>query len=65
MLPAEFRKQDRIHPGQSFDVERVDAGQYLIKRQLVGNNEGLVDWLLSCPEQDWFQGISSESTDTL
>jgi AbrB family looped-hinge helix DNA binding protein len=65
VLPAEFRKQDRIRPGQDFDIERVEAGRYLIKRRPAGNNEGLVDWLLACPEQEWFQAISSESTDTL
>lgn len=28
-------------------------------------NEGVVDWLLSCPEKDFFVPIESESTDTL
>lgn len=28
-------------------------------------NEGLVDWLLSCPEKGYFVAIDSESTDTL
>jgi predicted DNA-binding antitoxin AbrB/MazE fold protein len=27
--------------------------------------EGVVDWLLACPEKDWFQSLPSESTDTL
>ena len=28
-------------------------------------NEGLVDWLLACPEKGFFVPIDSESTDTL
>jgi AbrB family looped-hinge helix DNA binding protein len=28
VLPAEFRRMDRIEPGQEFDVERVDRGDY-------------------------------------
>jgi|tagenome__1003787_1003787.scaffolds.fasta_scaffold20630032_4 hypothetical protein len=26
---------------------------------------GTVDWLLDCPEKNWFQPLPSESTDTL
>jgi len=28
-------------------------------------NRGLVEWLRSCPEHDWFVEIESESTDSL
>lgn len=28
-------------------------------------NEGVVDWLLACPEKDFFVPIQSESTDTV
>lgn len=28
-------------------------------------NQDLLDWLLSCPEKDFFVPIESESTDTL
>lgn len=65
VLPAELRAQDGILPGQSFDIERLEAGQYLLKKQPVRNNEGLVDWLLACPEKGWFEPLPSESTDTL
>jgi AbrB family looped-hinge helix DNA binding protein len=65
VLPAEFRQQDRILPGQAFEIERLEAGQYLLKKQPVADNAGLVDWLLACPEKDWFRPIESESTDTL
>ena len=64
-MPAAFRAQDRIAAGQEFDVERVEAGSYLLKRRPVPDNRGLVDWLLACPEKDWFQPLASESTDPL
>lgn len=65
VLPAALRERDRIAAGQKFDIERLEAGQYLLKRQAVPDNEGLVDWLLACPEKDWFQPVPSEFTDTL
>lgn len=65
VLPAELRQQDQILPGQQFQVERLEAGQYLLKREPAGDNAGVVDWLLSCPSGDWFQTIPSESTDEL
>ena len=65
VLPAALRERDRLFTGQTFDIERLDAGQYLLKRQPVPDNDGLVDWLLACPEKDWFQPVVSESTDSL
>ena len=65
VLPAPLRERDRIAPGQTFDIERLEAGQYLLKRQPMPDNDGLVDWLLACPEKGWFQPIASESTNTL
>ena len=65
MLPAPLRERDRIAAGQAFDIERIEAGQYLLKRQPVPDNEGVVEWLLACPSKDWFQPIPSESTDSL
>lgn len=65
VLPAEFRKQDRIRSGQRFDIERLEAGSYLLKKSSGPSNEGVVDWLLACPEKGWFEPISSESTDDL
>ena len=61
-MPAELRQRDKIRPGQRFAIERLDAGQYLLKRQPDQDNRGLVDWLLACPEKGWFVPISSEST---
>jgi AbrB family looped-hinge helix DNA binding protein len=65
VVPAEIRRQDRIEPGQQFEFERIDRGEYRLVRQAPRPNEGVVDWLLACPEKDFFQSISSESTDTL
>ena len=65
VLPAELRKRDGIRSGQPFEIERLDAGQYLLTRQPAPDNAGLVDWLLNCPEKGWFQPIPSESTDML
>ena len=49
VMPASLRERDRITAGQKFDIERLEAGQYLLKRQPVPDNAGLVDWLLACP----------------
>lgn len=65
VLPAELRQQDRIEPGQEFDVERLDRGEYRLMRRSARPNEGLVDWLLACPEKGYFVPIESESTDSL
>lgn len=65
VLPAELRQQDGIEPGQEFEVERIDADEYRLTRLSPAPNEGLVDWLLACPEKDYFAPIESESTDTL
>lgn len=65
VLPAEVRRRDGIQPGQQFDVERIERGEYRLRRREPARNEGLVDWLLSCPEKDFFVPIESESTDSL
>jgi len=64
-LPAEFRRQDHIAPGQVFEIERLDRGEYRLARHSAPPNEGVVDWLLACPEKGFFVPIESESTDTL
>ncbi len=64
VLPAELRQLDRIESGQEFDVERVGPGEYRIVRR-PPSNEGLVDWLLACPDKGFFVPIESESTDTV
>jgi len=65
VLPAQIRQQDDIRPGQRFDVQRVDRGKYRLIRQEPVPNEGVVNWLLSCPVKGYFAPIPSESTDEL
>ena len=65
VLPAEFRHADRIEPGQEFDVERLDRGDYRLVRRATPPNQGAIDWLLSCPQKGFFVPVDSESTDTL
>ena len=65
ILPAELRKQDDIEPGEEFEVQRIDHGEYRLLRLRPSSNEGLVDWLLACPEKGYFVPIESESTGAL
>ena len=65
VLPAELRNLDSLRSGQRFEVERLDEGEYLLKRKGAPANDGLVDWLMACPAKDWFEPLPSESTDTL
>lgn len=51
VLPAEFRLQDRVEPGQEFEVERLDRGEYRLMRRSPAPNEGALEWLLACPEK--------------
>ncbi len=65
VLPAELRQRDDIKAGQEFEVERLDADEYRLRRVSPAPNEGLVDWLLACPGKGYFVAIDSELTDTL
>jgi hypothetical protein len=65
VLPVEFRRMDRVLPGQEFDVERQGRGDYRLVRRAAPWKQGAVDWLLACPQKDFFVPIDSESTDTL
>jgi AbrB family looped-hinge helix DNA binding protein len=65
VLPAQLRHDDHLKPGDEFEIERLDTGEYRLVRRRAIPNHGLVDWLLACPEKDWFVPIESESTDDL
>jgi AbrB family looped-hinge helix DNA binding protein len=65
VLPAELRQQDRVEPGQEFEIERLARGEYRLKRRSTRANEGVVEWLLACPAKGFFVPIESESTDTM
>jgi AbrB family looped-hinge helix DNA binding protein len=62
ILPAEIRQRDAIEPGQEFEVERLDRGEYRLKRRERRRNEGLVKLLLACPVKGWFKPM--DRTDT-
>lgn len=65
VIPAELRESDSISPGDSFEIEKVRDGEYMLRRVKETPNKGLTDWLLSCPVKGYFEPIPSESTDTL
>lgn len=65
VLPTQLREQDRIRPGQEFEVERVCRGHYRLTRRPAHRNEGLIDLLLHCPVKGYFTPIESEPIDNL
>lgn len=65
VLPVELRREDRILPGQCFEIQRLQAGEYLLRRTAQPGARGLLAWLRSCPEQGWYQPLPSESTDQI
>ena len=65
VLPAEIRQRDRIEAGQQFEIERLDRGDYRLVRRAPPPNAGVLDWLLACPDKEFFVPIVSESTDSL
>jgi AbrB family looped-hinge helix DNA binding protein len=65
IIPIELRTEDSISPGDSFEIQKVRSGEYLIRRVREAPNKGLTDWLLSCPVKGYFQPVLSESTDAL
>jgi len=65
VIPVELRQQDQIEPGQVFAVERIDRGEYRLVRTAAPMNDGVVAWLLACPEKDFLVPVESQSTDSL
>jgi hypothetical protein len=51
--------------GRNSEIERLDRGEYRLVRRTGRPNEGVVDWLLACPEKGFFVPIESQSTDVL
>jgi len=62
VIPAEIREEDEIKPGQEFEIERLDRGEYRLKRAEKERNAGLVQLLLSCPVKDWFHPMDRTET---
>jgi AbrB family looped-hinge helix DNA binding protein len=66
VLPVALRQQDDIRAGQEFDVERIQEGEYLLKRRTRRRNQGLVTLLLQCPVKGWFKAPArTDSTDDI
>ncbi|MFM1919245.1 MAG: hypothetical protein RLZZ303_879 [Candidatus Hydrogenedentota bacterium] len=66
VIPVEFRRQDALHPGQEFEIERLESGRYLLELKSKPPNEGLLDILLSCPVKDWFEPVErTQNTDDI
>jgi AbrB family looped-hinge helix DNA binding protein len=57
VLPAALRKKDGIKPGDEFTVERIARGAYRLVHRTRATNEGVIDWLLACPEKGFFVPI--------
>ncbi|MBI3736923.1 AbrB/MazE/SpoVT family DNA-binding domain-containing protein, partial [Candidatus Sumerlaeota bacterium] len=55
VLPAEIRRRDDIKPGEEFDIERLDQGEYSLTRKTRRRNRGLVQILLNCPVKGWYK----------
>jgi hypothetical protein len=62
VLPAELCRQDNIEPSQELEIERIARGEYRLKRLSLPRNQGLLDWLLACPEKGFFVPVESEPT---
>jgi AbrB family looped-hinge helix DNA binding protein len=62
VLPAEIRREDDIRPGQQFEIERIDCGEYRLIRKARRQSARLVDLLLACPAKGWFQPMDRGET---
>jgi len=62
VLPAEIRRRDDIRTGQEFEIERIDRGEYRLKRMAPRRNQGLVKALLACPVKGWFKPARGAQT---
>jgi len=66
VLPAELRRRDAIKPGEEFEIEAIDRGEYTLKRVKRRPNRGLVDLLLACPVKGFFRPLDrTETTDSI
>ncbi len=65
VLPAELRAQDAILPGQQFSIERVEPGEYILRKLALPEHPGTAKWLAACPVRDWFEELPADSTESL
>jgi predicted RNase H-like HicB family nuclease len=57
-------------PGLATEAETIEDLTHRLRTMIpelleANGNGGVVDWLLACPEKDFFVPIESESTDAL
>ncbi|MBX7210760.1 MAG: hypothetical protein K1X78_20805 [Verrucomicrobiaceae bacterium] len=52
-FPDEYREADSLQPGQPCDIERLGHGEYRLRFSEPAPRNW-VEWLLACPEKDWF-----------
>ena len=62
VLPVEIRERDDIRPGQQFEIERIERGEYRLKRKAPPRNRGLVKLLLACPSKGWVRPLDRTET---
>lgn len=60
VIPSEIRQQDAIEPGQELEIERIGCGEYRLACSSPPRNQGLLEWLLACPEKSFFVPIEAE-----
>ena len=65
VLPADLREQDRVRPGEQFEIERLGSGQYLLSKSASSDKVGVLEWLRACPEKNWFRPLPPGSTDEI
>jgi hypothetical protein len=63
--PTTVGAKDHLKSEEELPIERVEENQCQLVQRRGLPNEGLVDWLLACPEKGFFIPIESESTDTV
>jgi len=62
VLPAELRRKDDIRPGERFEIERIDRGDYRLTRMTRRRNAGLMSLLLACPARGRFRPLDRTET---
>ncbi len=62
VLPSEIRRKDELQAGEEFEIERIERGEYMLRRVSPRPNQGLIDLLLACPVKGFLEGIGNEET---
>lgn len=62
VLPAAMREEDDVRPGQVFDIERLERGEYHLERRPCARDGGLVALIEACPVKGWFEPMDWTET---